>query len=150
MKVRKKACILLGLVVLLPLSAAIYGFTAPREYRAISRLSIEPHQSANMGLDTLELGPSVHVENVPNTELIAVSAHSRDPHEAAELANKAVSRMETMGFRAKIVEKAVPPRRPYTPNIPLLIGSSLVAAFCLALGGLGLCIRQRRYPPVSA
>ena len=86
--------------------------------------------------------PKISVEVIPNTELIKMSAESSDPALAQFAANKLaeiliVQSREIYGSDTKlyVIDPAVIPDKPSSPNPALLIALSVVAGL---LGGVGL------------
>jgi len=86
--------------------------------------------------------PKIDVQVIPNTELIEMSAESSDPALAQFAANKlaeilVVQSREIYGTDTKlyVIDPAVIPAKPSSPNPFLVLGLSLVAGL---LGGVGL------------
>jgi tyrosine-protein kinase len=86
--------------------------------------------------------PNIEVQVIPNTELIEMSAESSDPALAQFAANKLaeiliVQSREIYGSDTKlyVIDPAVIPNKPSSPNPALLIALSVVAGL---LGGVGL------------
>jgi serine/threonine protein kinase len=98
---------------------------------------------------------------VPNTSMVAISAYSESPNEAAEIANKIAEATRAITaqskfssgetFEAQIVYWAVPAARSIRPNIYLNLFLGIVIGICLGMvaGAISLPFKIKSYSTSS-
>ena len=95
-----------------------------------------------------QLGKVLTVTAVTNTDLVTVSANGKSPDEAAGIANDVARSLAlkakgaTPGYYISVVDAAVPPSTPVSPNKKLNVALALVLGL---LVGLGLAFLQEYF-----
>lgn len=156
-KSTKTKLIVSGVILLLCLPASvivagIYAYSAPRWYFSSVFVEFVPAYSADLRkafeAASQQLGESVALNEVRNTDLFQITVHDTNPQEATDRANAFVASFQTkleqsnVG-RMSVKQLAEPASYPARPNVLMMILAgagigSIAAALGLSLLLIGL------------
>lgn len=140
---------LLGLALVIPVASVVGGLMAPRTYRALNRLEVQPFQPDLLQpafRDSL-FGPNstTRLVQLRSPSVIEVSSEALDPQEAAAVANAAAATIQSVlkerpGVTVGIVDTAQAPLRPQPPNLGRFVTRVGGITLLVALGAVTLLL----------